>query len=447
MALRSALSYVRHVLPLTVWALAVSVAPVSAQTQTYPDGLTAPITGTVPPAATPTTTPPSRPAPNPAIVQQERAKQGAEATITIMGAERQANYTQLAEDIANSFEKLRGKPLRILPVLGRGSGANIIDMLQRKNIDVAITDRDVIDYLKKKDPILYGDIDKKINYIAKIANSELLIFAHNDIKNLENLRGKKISCSKEGSSAAVMCENLFQALKIEVEIINDDSDVAWQKMKNGEIAAAALSASPPVSGFEKVKPEDNLHLVPISEESLPGVDFTQLRSLYLPARLRHEQYPNMIPEGEEVPTIATSSLLVVYAWPTNSSRYKQLQKFVTLFFDNINTFRNAPNHQGWADINLAAEVPGWTRFPAAKTWLDSKRKQAGWEPKKPSPPEKTTEVADAAPTTIDPEMRAAFDKFLDDFAKAGGSSETEEQKRALYAQFLKWWEKKKQSQP
>jgi uncharacterized protein len=440
MALRSALSYFRHVVPLSVWALAVSMA--SASAQTYPDGVTAPETATVPPTAT---LPQAHPVPNPAISRQEKAKQLAnEKTITIMGAGRQAGYTQFAEDIANVLEKVRGNPLRVVPVLGRGSGSNVIDMLQRKNIDVAIVDRDVIEYLKKKDPILYGDVDKKIDYIAKISNAELHIYARNDIKTLENLRGKKISCLKEGSTAAIMCENLFQALKIDVEIVYDDADVAWQKVKSGEIAAAVRSAAPPLVGFEKIKTGDNLHFVPISEESLPGVDFTQLRSLYLPGRLRHEEYPNMIPDGEEIPTIATSSLLVVYAWPSGSQRYKQLQKFVTLFFDNIDTFRSAPNHPGWGDINLAAEVPGWTRFPAAKVWLDAKRKQAGKAPAKPLPPEKLAPSTDVAVAPVDPEMRVAFDKFLDDFAKAGGSSETDEQKRELYAQFLKWWEKKKQ---
>ena len=178
------------------------------------------------------------------------------------------------------------------------------------------------------------------------------------------------------STVALFCENLFLALGIKAEIVYDDAALAMEKVKNGQIAAAARGAQPPLQGFENVRPEDNLHFVPIDQASLPNTSFDAVRAAYLPARLKPAHYPAMIPPGENVPTIATSVVLAVYGWPPTSERFQRVSTFVNLFFDNIDKFAKAPRHPGWADVNLAAEVPGWIRFGPAKEWLDRKRQGA-----------------------------------------------------------------------
>ena len=349
-----------------------------------------------------------------------------ENVVMIMGSGRLNGYTQFAEDISNVLDSLPDANLRVIPVLGKSAGQNILDMLYLKGADMGVVDQDILSYLKRTDPRTFGDIDQRIQYVTKLFNSELHLYAKKDIRGLEDLRGKKISCLKEMSTVALFCENLFLALGIKAEIVYDDAALAMEKVKNGQIAAAARGAQPPLQGFENVRPEDNLHFVPIDQASLPNSSFDAVRAAYLPARLKPAHYPTMIPAGENVPTIATSVVLAIYAWPPTSERFQRVSTFVNLFFDNIDKFAQAPRHPGWTDVNLAAEVPGWTRFAPAKEWLDRKRQEA---------PENTGSILP------NEQMKKDFVAFTSEFAKIKGSAAplSEAETSDLWTQFQKWW--------
>jgi TRAP-type uncharacterized transport system substrate-binding protein len=367
-----------------------------------------------------------RPLPTPSASYEAAKRKANENVVMIMGSGRLTGYTQFADDISNILDNLPDSELRVIPVLGKSAGQNILDMLYLKGVDMGVVDQDILTYLKRTDPRTFGDIDQRIQYITKLFNSELHLYAKKDIRGLEDLRGKKVSCLKEKSTVALFCENLFLALGIKVEIVYDDAALAMEKVKNGQIAAAARGAQPPLQGFENVRPEDNLHFVPIDQASLPNSSFDAVRAAYLPARLKPAHYPAMIPPGENVPTIATSVVLAVYGWPPTSERFQRVSTFVNLFFDNIDKFAKAPRHPGWADVNLAAEVPGWTRFGPAKEWLDKKRQQ---------PPETTASVAPSE------QMKKDFVAFTSEFAKIKGSGVplSEAETSALWTQFQEWW--------
>ena len=361
----------------------------------------------------------------------EAAKRKAnENVVMIMGSGRLTGYTQFADDISNVVDNLPGANLRVIPVLGKSAGQNILDMLYLKGVDMGIVDQDILAYLKRTEPQIFGDIDQRIQYVTKLFNSELHLYAKKDIRGLEDLRGKKVSCLKEKSTVALFCENLFLALGIKAEIVFDDAALAMEKVKNGQVAAAARGAQPPLQGFENVRPEDNLHFVPIDQASLPNSNFDAVRAAYLPARLKPTHYPAMIPAGENVPTIATSVVLAVYAWPPTSERFQRVSTFVNLFFDNIDKFAKPPRHPGWADVNLAAEVPGWIRFGPAKEWLDRKRKEA---------PENTASVSP------NEQMKKDFVAFTSEFAriKGPGAPLSDAETAALWTQFQEWWVQQK----
>ena len=366
--------------------------------------------------------------PNQKILHHNEAKRLAnEGVVSITASGRTTVYSQFAEDIRNVIESLPDNNTRIIPILGKSAGQNLLDMLYLRGIDMGIVDQDIIQYFKRQEPKFYGDLDKRVNYVTKLFNTEFHLLAHNDIKSLEDLRGKQVSCLMQMSTVATLCENIFRLLKIDVKIVYEDVDLALLRLKKGEIAAAARAGSSPLPGFNGITAADNLHFVPINEESLPNSDFNPIRATYLPARLRAEDYPNLVPAGEAIPTVATSTVLAVYAWPHDSRQYQEISQFIQIFFDNIDKFRQPPRHPKWRDLNLAADVPGWKRFPAAQAWLDSRRS-----------PVQTTAVAIGP----DEKTKAAFDRFLTNLANSSGGSKvyTPEQKEVLYAQFLQWWE-------
>jgi hypothetical protein len=151
---------------------------------------------------------------------------------------------------------------------------------------------------------------------------------------------------------------------------------------------------------------------------------------YVPTRLTHEQYPALIPEGASTPTVANRALLVVYNWPENSARYLRLAKFVDTFFDRIYQFHNDSRHPKWKEINVAAEVPGWTRFKPAADWLA--RHTVALQPRE------GRSLAD---------LRPAFDQFVANYtASTGRKALSPQEKQRLFSDFTKFLETQVTSQ-
>ena len=69
---------------------------------------------------------------------------------------------------------------------------------------------------------------------------------------------------------------------------------------------------------------------------------------------------------------AVGTVLAAFNWPENSDRYKRIARFVEAFFSKFDDFLAPSRHPKWSEVNLAADVPGWKRFPAAQPWLDSR---------------------------------------------------------------------------
>jgi uncharacterized protein len=110
-----------------------------------------------------------------------------------------------------------------------------------------------------------------------------------------------------------------------------------------------------------LKPKDGLHLV-----SVPAGG--GLSDFYAPAIVSSADYPGLLHKGESVETAASSLLLAVFNAPRNSERYYKLRRFTAALFDSL-----MPEDGAAAGINLAADVPGWTRYVAAQEWLDARR--------------------------------------------------------------------------
>jgi hypothetical protein len=162
--------------------------------------------------------------------------------------------------------------------------------------------------------------------------------------------------------------DIFKALGIDIQEVSMSQAEAFEKVKSGELAATVLISGKPVRSMTKLGPTDGLHFVSVPYPS-------QLMADYLPSTLTHSDYPDLIPAGQSVDTIAVSAVLIAFNWPkTNADRYRRVQRFVEAFFPKIAEFGNPPRHSKWREVNLAAELPGWTRFEAAQAWLDNNQR-------------------------------------------------------------------------
>jgi len=316
---------------------------------------------------------PTSPAPAQAqkasVRYEEKKRQTNDIAVSIVVSGLTCTCARFAEDIRNVVNDLKPDGIRVLPVLGVGGLQNLNDVLFLKGIDMGVVDEDNLSLLKKRDPQLYAGIEQSVQYITKLYNSEFHVLARSDIRSFDDLRGKKVSFNLKDSQTEVTAEIVFDMLKIDVQRLNYDNDEALQKLKNGEIAAMIILSGAPQAAIAKVKKEDNLHLLALDERSLPGHDLHPILAKYLPTELTHEEYPALVPEGSPVSTVGNRSLLVTYAWPEGSARYNKIAKFVREFFGKIDQFHEPSRHPKWAEINLAAEMPGWTRFKPAADWL------------------------------------------------------------------------------
>jgi hypothetical protein len=142
-------------------------------------------------------------------------------------------------------------------------------------------------------------------------------------------------------------------------------------MRQGdEIAATFWLSTKPLPQFLKGKWPEGFKFLP--------VEYTSKLEYYAPTQLEHADYPNLIPEGQQVSTISVPSVLAVYDWPKDTDRHKRLVRLVDYLFERFEKLQKEPGyHARWKDVNLAGQVPGWRRFQPLQERLD---KMAGTAP-------------------------------------------------------------------
>jgi TRAP-type uncharacterized transport system substrate-binding protein len=351
---------------------------------------------------------------------EEKKRQANDIAVTVVVSGLSCTCARFTEDIRNVVNDLSPDGIRILPVLGVGGLQNVNDVLFLKNIDMGVVDEDNLRLLKKKDPALYANIEQRVQYITKLYNSEFQVVARDDIKSYDDLRGRKVNFNLKDSQTEVTADTVFNTLNIPVQRSYYDNDEAIKRLIAGDISAMIILTGAPQAALAKLKKEDGVHFLPLDQESLPKHELHDLFASYLPAELTHDHYPNLVPEGTTVPTIANRALLVAYTWPENSPRYNKVAKFVDAFFSKIDQFNNTSRHPKWREVNLSAEMPGWVRFKPAADWLAAHRNQA-------------------VSANSDSALKPAFDKFLQDyFASTGRKTLSTKEREVLFAKFEKY---------
>jgi TRAP-type uncharacterized transport system substrate-binding protein len=357
---------------------------------------------------------------SPVISYEEKKRQLSDIAVSIVTSGITCTCARFAEDIRDVVNDLRPEGLRVLPILGVGGLQTLEDVLFLKGIDMGVVDEDNLRLLKQRDPRLHAGIENRIHYITRLYNNEFHVVARKEIAGFEDLRGKKVSFNLKNSQSEVTADTIFSMMKIDVERVNYDNNEAIEKLRAGEIAAMVVVSGAPQSALSRLKKEDGVHFLPLDERSLPDHDLSPVFDNYLRARLTHEQYPALITKGASVPVVANRALLVAYNWAEGSPRYLRLAKFVETFFDRIYQFHDSARHPKWKEINLAAEVPGWTRFKPAADWL-ARHKDA------------------LSSRDGQANLRPAFEQFLVTYTAArGGKPLSPRDTEALFVEFRKF---------
>ena len=324
-------------------------------------------------------------------------------TLTIVSSSPNGTYMPIAHDLSTVLD--HGDDLRILVVLGKGGVQNVRDVRLLRGVDLGIATTNTLSYFRRTNEI--GNIDDRIVYICKLYNEEIHFVARPEISALEDLRGKRVNFNYVASGTQLAARDIFSRRGINVQEVNLGTEDALDRMRNGEIVATILSAGKPAPGITSISSTDGFHFLPVAF----GRD---LQDDYLPVMLTSQDYPNLIRAGEDIETVAAGALLIAYNWPKNSDRYRRIEKFVDAFFANIDELKKPPRHPKWRETNLAATVPGWTRFEAAEQWLINNNQ--------------ATYLSD----------QRKFEQFMLERANRADRNQTNSDHEALFEEFLKW---------
>jgi uncharacterized protein len=283
--------------------------------------------------------------------------------------------------------------LRVAPMVGDGGLRNIRDVLTLADADMSIVPEALLNRARALPGL--DDVRTRIVYIAPLYVEEFHLIALITIQNINDLAGKTVNLGVKNSAIAVLGGEIFEHLGLKVNVVNLDQSAAMSALRKGEIAADLVLSSKPeaslVSYTASVALEDGLHLIAIP----------YLPEDFLPATLTHDDYPNLILPGQSIDTIGTRLVLIAYNWPKGSDRYRLLDLFVHTLFSRFSELQTGRHHPKWREVNLAATVPGWSRFPPARRWLD----------------------------------RQEFDSFLSKFGNGAATDRTR-----LFDDFLRWRE-------
>jgi TRAP transporter TAXI family solute receptor len=330
----------------------------------------------------------------------ERANGGTVGVITGMEG---GTYARTAADLMI----LDDDTLRVLPIIGKGSLKNLSDILYLYGIDIGFVQADALAYARQH--AMFPNLADKIRYIAKLYDEEIHVLARKDIARIEDLNGQTVNVDVNGSGSAMTAEIVLGALGIKAKIENQPQVNGLQELKRGNIAAVIHVGGAPIPLFADVSAESGIHLLPVP--LTPA-----LAETYLPDEFTHNMYPLLVPADASVSTIAVGDVMAVYAWQPNSERYRKVTRFVQAFFSNFEKFQKPPRHPKWREVNLTAEVPGWTRFQPAQDWLM-----------------RQTIAGTAGATT-----QARFNTFLSETNPSMSGQLSDAAKNALFQQFVTW---------
>jgi uncharacterized protein len=292
--------------------------------------------------------------------REQMRKKVNENVLFLMGGQPGATFSQLAHDISVVVDDPNN--LRVLPVAGGAAVQNVEDVLFLRSIDLALTTQEAMNHLKATRE-LGPNLEQQVTYIATLFPNPLQILARSGAKSIKDLSGKKVNFNNKGSATAQFVPQIFKTLGVNVqqELFMAQGD-ALEKLRSGEIDATICSCPVPVPAFVNVRAEWGLRFVAVPYDK-------PLQATYLPASMRNEDYPALIEKEGVVDTIAATTVLISFNWPKGTERYQRTAKFVDAFFSKFSEFHKPPRHSLWKTVNLAATIPGWTRFGAADEWL------------------------------------------------------------------------------
>jgi uncharacterized protein len=360
--------------------------------------------------------------------------------VGFMSGDIESTDLRAATDLATVVDGA-DQELRILPLVGNDAIQNAKDLAVTRGVDVAIIQADALDYLKRE-PFFPG-LENYLQYVTKLYDEEVHVLARKEVSALDGLAGKKVNVDRPGSGTALTAAAIFDAFHLTVEPTHFDPGLALEKLKAGDIAALVYVSGKPAPLFMGLGPDDNLHFLPLRAGDLPKT--------YSAAALTAQEYPGLIDKENRIDTVAVGAVMMAYNWPPGSERFRRVTRFIDAFFDHLKDLQQSPRHPKWHHIDLAAPVPGWTRFAPAERRVRSAALAPTPDALRERAPDALfkdfaeylkhqprIQTASRPPSAFDAAQREAIFRDFETWRKAAGQPLDERRRDLIFWEFAAW---------
>src|SRR6201997_2215648 len=177
-------------------------------------------------------------------------------TVTLITGTIGGTYVQFGADLASVLDD--GNKLRGLPIVGRGSGQSVADILFLQGVDLGIVRADTLDYLERKG--IAKDIKKQFTYVTKLYNEEMTVIAPKSVHDLADLAGKTVSVDLHNGRTSVTALTVFERLGIKANFVYIEQRIAMEKLKKGEIDAVIVVGGKPYKSVSTFVNDGRFHL-------------------------------------------------------------------------------------------------------------------------------------------------------------------------------------------
>ena len=247
----------------------------------------------------------------------------------------------------------RNPKFRVVPVIGKSAEQNIDDLFLLRGVDIVLAQSDVLATRLVRER---GKSENaQLRYISRLHSEEVHVVANSNVPNIQQLEGRFVNFGLKSTGTPFTAARLFRSFGIKVLPIYVDHAQALQMLREGKIAATVQLEGKPDRALADIDDSDELRLldVPLPQIGPAG---------YVPTRLTHSDYPQLIDRGRVVRTVGVDIILVTRSWPASSIRHVKIDNFVQEFLVNAGRLQGLLSHPKWRQFDPVSQVRGLPRF-------------------------------------------------------------------------------------
>jgi len=279
--------------------------------------------------------------------------------LTIMTGGEKGTYYQFGLNLKKLVEP---KDINLEVINSTGSIENLYAVYQRPHTQMGIVQSDVLAFVSRvqSDPVLKR-IATKTRMIFPLYNEEVHLLGRREIRDFDDLTGRRVAIGKEGSGTYLTARLLFEVSEVKPEeMVPIGTGEAMSQLKSGKIDAMFYVAGYPVKLFtEDVSEDDGLALIPIRNKSI--VEF------YPQTKIPANTYPW---QKTTVDTIAVKAVLVSFNFRRSNCEY--VGDFANALYENMD-WLIANGHSKWKSVDLEFPLKGWEQYDCVKSRLQHRR--------------------------------------------------------------------------